>query len=413
VFDKLTLSGYTGKIGEGFDLNKVSELVSAFSNFVGQGSKIALGTDDKKSSEMIKFCVISSLLSGGIEVYDLNKVLTSNLQIYIKEKNLNAGIMIGGFKDDSINGIRFFRNDGLQFLANDMQSLLNIYHLKKYNFSKWDSLGKVLNIKDAKETYFKKLTKVFPENEKIKDKKIKIDGGCNIINEYFKTGAKIYGFKIVKKGEDISFEINTDGSVSEIKIKNKKISTEKIFAFVVKLLSDKCKKVVTNFSSSFVLKEISGIEILETKAGMENIAEKVLNEMADIGGEGCGSVLFPDFVYGYDAFATSIFILSFLTKGVDILNILNSIPDYFYYKKMIKVNPYESYQILNLLYNYLNKKYKVIKVDGLKVIDKNLWITIRQSGSEDVIRIISQAKEKKRVLSLIKDIEKNIKKFME
>ncbi len=410
MFDKLTLSGYRGKIGAGFDLNKVSELVSAFSNFIGQGSKVALATDDKKSSEMIKYCIISSLLAGGIEIYDLNKVLTSNLQIYIKEKNLNAGIMIGGFKDDAINDIRFFRQDGLQFLANDMQSMLNIYHLKKYNFSKWDSLGKVVTINDVKEIYFKKLAEAFSEVEKIKNKKIKIDGACNIIKEYFKTGAEKYGFSIVKKGEDISFEINTEGSIQEIKIKNKKISTEKILPFVIKLMSDKCKKVITNFSSSFALKEISGIEISETKAGMENIAEKVLNEMADTGGEGCGSVLFPDFVYGYDAFATSIFILCSLTQKTDILK---SIPDYFYYKKMINVNPYESYQIINLLYNYLNKKYKVIKTDGLKIIDKNFWITVRQSGSKDVIRIISQAKKKNKVLSLIKDIEKNIKKFME
>ncbi len=416
MFDKLSLSGYRGKIGEGFDLIKVSELLSAFSVYTGEGSKIAIGMDKKISSNMIKSCIISCLIAGGNEIYDTGVVTTANLQLFIKEKRLNAGIMIGGFGNEDINGIRFFRGDGLQLNENEMQGVLNIYHLKRYDFSKWDKLGKVITVNYAKEIYFDHLMKAFPGIVNIiKDKKfkIKITGTYNNIKEYFQIGSKKFGFKIVKNNADVIFEINSDGSLSMIKIKDKEIDSYNILPFIILMSSEKIKKVVTNFSSSFMLKDIDNIELIETKAGMANISEKVLNEMADLGGEGCGSILFPEFVYGYDVFATSILILALLAKEKELDKIINSIPDYFYYKKMIKLKSENINNVMYNLRNQLNKKYRIIKADGIKISDKDYWITIRPSNTEDVIRIIGQAKKKEKIKKVIKAIEKSIKKIME
>lgn len=417
MFEKLNLSGYRAKPGFDFDLNKVSELAQAFATYTGEGQKVALGADKKKSSAMIKYCVISSLIAGGVEIYDLGECTTAQLQIFVSEKKLKAGIMIGGFSPEEVNGIRFFRNDGMQFSPAEMQIVLNIYFLKKFIFSKWDKLGKIIKTNEQREIYLKKIKEVIPEIKSLKDLKLKIGVKGNAYASIDCLGEVLEksGLKINNKNPDILVQINSDNAIDFIEINNKVLNQIKIIWLVVKILSSQKKiRVVSNTSLSEAIRKIDNVEIIETKAGMQSIAETVLNEMADIGIEGCGSILFPEFFFGYDAVFTFLFLLKEILKGNDFVNELKQFSEYIQIKKFISINPEIANCVLVDLKRTLNKKYKIETLDGIKIKNKDMWVTVRISNNENFIRIISEyknKKDKKIIDNIEKFITKTVKKY--
>jgi phosphomannomutase/phosphoglucomutase len=417
MFEKLSLSGYRAKPGFDFDLNKVSELVQAFATYIGEGQKVAIGIDKKKSSPMIKYCILSSLIAGGLEVYDLGECTTAQLQIFVSEKKLKAGIMVGGFSPEEVNGIRFFRNDGMQFSNAEMQIVLNIYFLKKFVLSKWDKLGKVVKTNEHRDIYLKRIKKVIPEIEKLRDLKIKIGikGNAQTSIECLEELLKESGLKINNKKPDILVQINSDNAIDFIKINNKVLNQIKIIWLIVRTLSKQKKiKVVSNTGLSQSIREIEKTEIIETKAGMQFIAETVLNEMADIGIEGCGSVLFPEFLFGYDAVFTFMFLLASVLKDIDLEEELKQFSEYNQIKKFISIKPEIANCVLNELKMFLNKKYKIETMDGIKIKNKDMWVTVRISNNENFIKILSEYKNKKdkKLIDVIeKFINKSVNKY--
>src|SRR5260221_13270244 len=104
-----------------------------------------------------------------------------------------------------------------------------------------------------------------------------------------------------------------------------------------------CRKgnTVSNMSSTKALKELTikhGGEYFPSSVGEVNVVNKMKKENAVIGGEGNGGIIVPDFHYGRDALiGIGLFLTHFANSGKSLKLFLSTFPDYFIFKKKIKI----------------------------------------------------------------------------
>ena len=121
-----------------------------------------------------------------------------------------------------------------------------------------------------------------------------------------------------------------------------------------------------------------------------------------IGGEGNGGVILPRIHYARDGIAAIVLLLEYLAEtNESISKLASNLPNYYIIKRKLKASRVD----FSLLKTKLKKEFKGAKfnfLDGIKVDLNKSWIHIRHSGTEPVIRIITEAKTKREAEDLYK-----------
>ncbi|GAG82840.1 unnamed protein product, partial [marine sediment metagenome] len=104
--------------------------------------------------------------------------------------------------------------------------------------------------------------------------------------------------------------------------------------------------------------------------------------------------------YARDGIAAIALLLDYLTDTNEpVSELANKLPHYY----MVKEKQAFAGQDFSLIKNKLEEQFKPESLDfldGVKITLEDGWIHIRPSGTEPVIRIITEAKTKKRAESL-------------
>jgi phosphomannomutase/phosphoglucomutase len=132
---------------------------------------------------------------------------------------------------------------------------------------------------------------------------------------------------------------------------------------------------------------------------------KVLQEKDGIFGcEENGGMIFPDFVWGRDGAMACAWILHIMaTKQKTISELLAELPPYYQVKTKIKVDPEKKEKILNKIDEITSREQNRITIDGFKVIfDDGSWVLIRPSGTEPLIRVFAESRDKEKAEKLVK-----------
>lgn len=161
--------------------------------------------------------------------------------------------------------------------------------------------------------------------------------------------------------------------------------------------------VVANLSTSLVVEDATratGGRFLRAPVGEANVARMIVSEGALIGGEGNGGVILPSLHVGRDAPAGVALILHLLAReGRTVSAIVDGAPRY----TIVKAKAPRGKEIAPV-YAALKSRFSDAEPDerdGLRLAWPDRWLHVRPSGTEPIIRFISEAPTREAAESLI------------
>jgi len=170
------------------------------------------------------------------------------------------------------------------------------------------------------------------------------------------------------------------------------------------VLKHKKGPVVTNLSTSLVVEDAvtrSGSTLTRAPVGEINVASRMREMKAVVGGEGNGGVILSEMHLGRDAPVGIALILQLLTELDKPLSaIVAELPRYSIVKDKLD-RPKAS---LDSVYAALRDAFPDASADtqdGLRLAWKDKWLHARTSGTEPIVRVIAEAPTEKDARSLV------------
>ncbi|MBD3351605.1 MAG: phosphoglucosamine mutase [Candidatus Lokiarchaeota archaeon] len=404
------------------------------------GGKVIVGRDIRTTALPIELAVNSGLVSTGCKVLTIGTVTTPTVAMAMKFLGADCGIMItASHNTPEYIGLKLWNPSGLAFRPIQEETIEKIYDSQHFKTVEWDKIGTITNIPDINELHVNEILKLLELGSKQRPEVI-IDPGNGSSYEIAPLLMKKLGCKFatlnsnpdgtfpgrlseptsknleklisfIKATDTVDFGIALDGDADRVIFidgNGKVIEPIRMLAFLSKqlLLKDpptngRTYKIVTPINSSSVLesvvKPVWG-EVVRSEVGDAKVAIKMQKIRAIIGGENCGTYIWPKFHLGPDSLvtiATVVEILSHTTKSFT--ELISEIPEFLFLRKEFPL--IEDIPLTKKHYTSIEKNVKEwLKSEGYHDIKTNMldgvrldfsdgWVMIRRSGTSPIIRI--------------------------
>ncbi|MBD3351194.1 MAG: hypothetical protein GF364_06885 [Candidatus Lokiarchaeota archaeon] len=465
----ITPSGMRGEFGKVLTLEVILRFTKSYGLWMGKNSEVIVGRDTRNSSIIISNVIISALNAVGIDVIDVGVCPTPAILHYKRKHNIDgAAIISGSHNPPKDNGIKFLSRTHT-FLGKKELNEINEFFLYKDDLSaeNWQDLG-TINEREIIADYLNALkeelnTDIFSSNKL----KVVIDPGagagtnvtskilkslhCNVfeINEKFidypnfprpiepiKPHLDKLSEEIQKRKADVGFAHDCDADrVALVGATGKVYPEDIIIILVIRYILQRHAEsenpakiiIVTNSASSLMFEKVAeqfNAEIIRTPVGERHLATKMNNLIDDnpglliFGGEGSsGGLMYPRFNNARDGIFAACLVcelLCYYQKSID--ELVEELPRFFTTRIKIKTAGLAVNEVLAKIKQNLSEKkveYEIIDRD-IKILnmENEEWTLIHPSNTEPVIRIITEARIKKRADTLCGKMSELIKNYI-
>jgi phosphomannomutase len=154
--------------------------------------------------------------------------------------------------------------------------------------------------------------------------------------------------------------------------------------------------VVTNLSTTRAVDDVAaqfGAAVVRTPVGEINVARKMKELGAVIGGEGSGGVIYPPVHLGRDALAGIPLVLQLLAEhGGTMSDLKATLPIYSISKGKVDVTALDPDRVIDAVRRSLDSGARINTEDGLRIDYPDHWLHLRKSNTEPIVRIIAEAR---------------------
>lgn len=208
-------------------------------------------------------------------------------------------------------------------------------------------------------------------------------------------------------GADIGFAVDPDvDRLALVSDEGKAVGEDYTLALAARLvLRHRPGPIVTNLSTSLLVDAVArdaGVEVVRAPVGEVNVAVRMRELNAPIGGEGNGGVILPEVHLGRDAPIGAALLLQLLTEeGRPLSAIVGSLPRYVIVKDKLD-RPNAS---LDTVYAALRTAFTDAEVDtqdGLRLSWPDRWVHVRPSGTEPIVRVIAEGPDEDAARELVR-----------
>lgn len=400
---------------------KVGRYIAQYPN--GKKNKIILARDSRVSGDLLAHSLIAGMLASGGDVYYLDLSTTPSISYLVEAEDFDYGIMISASHNPYYdNGIKIFNKKG-EKLENEVEHLIEDYidSIKDYlPLAKNEDLGKLVDGNYLKEKYLSFLASKARNldglnvlfdcaNGSASDlgpilfKKLNINAtfihnapnGLNINDRCGSTHLQDL-IEHVKNGHyDIAFAFDGDADRLMCVAKDGTVvdGDRTIYLNALDMKKNKSlhdNKVVITVMSNLGLKKAlqrENIDIIEVGVGDKYVQAALRDKHLSLGGEQSGHVIFLDDLNTGDGMLTAIKIMNIYKNDNQLFNYsLESMKIYPQDLKNIVVTNKEAIMSNNGLKQLIELKEKELDGDGR--------ILVRPSGTEPLIRVMCEAKNK-------------------
>ncbi len=403
--------------------------------------KIAVARDTRHGAEMIEHAIVSGLESLGNEVYRLGIVPLPIFARYVADFMDGGIIVTGSHTPPNILGIVAVDSLGRD-IPRDVAREIEKKMEEKIDYAPWDRI-KDTQFDDAVEHYMR-----FIESKAkgLEGYKILVDpangAGAGVIDRILENlGMDVVCINCNRKpipdrpseprrenlkelqniSKKFDLGIGTDVDADRVLFASSgKVYSEDVIGaiFAREYAKD---KIVTPINSSSLIEKVAkeyGFQVIYCPVGPPEIAEYILKHNASYGYEETGKYIFPPDTLWGDSILSTVNLLKIMNlRGLTLEELAKEFPQYHQVKEKIPVAREIKREVVKRIGDYLqNNPPKgvrgIIRVDGVKMIYEDAWLLIRASGTEDVIRIFSDAPSEKEARELVEQGKKIVRKFI-
>jgi len=425
----------------------VTALGKAFGFYIinNGGKEIAIGRDNRPSSERISKNLIDGIISTGLDVVDVGLVPTPVLYYAVNTLDVDGGVMVtASHNPPEFNGFKLLNKKDALF-GEQIQEIRKI--IEEGEFPSGD--GK-LSEKNVDEEYVGEIKKRIKLKKKLKvvldcgngtagPMAVKVLGeiGAEIVPLYCEmdgsfpnhlpdpTQEKLMQDLIARvKKENADLGIGIDGDGDRIGV----VTAKGEIVWGDKLLALYSREVLKNNPGATIVFEVKCSQLLPEeierlggkplmyKTGHSLIKAKMKEIEAKLAGEMSGHMFFADNWFGFDdAIYSGARLLQILSGSERNLGeIIGEMPKY-YSSPEIRLDCADDvkFKVVEKLREIFKEKHEVIDIDGARVLFGDGWGLVRASNTQPKIIVRYEAKSEERLEEIRGIMESELKKFKE
>jgi len=427
--------GLAGEKLNAFMVMKLAMSAGIYFRKNAKTNKILVGKDTRRSGYMIENAIVSGLTAIGYNVIQIGPMPTPAIAFLTENMRCDAGIMITASHNPFYdNGIKFFDNNGSKLCAEgerEIEEIFNDMDRIEESFAIKKDIGQSKRIDDVIGRYIVLIKNSFPKDLSLVGFRIVVDCANGASYHVAPTIFEELGAEVVPIGiEPNGFNINTncgamhpellskkvietradigialDGDADRIVIVDEKgeiVDGDKLIGALAVYLKSQNKlsknSVVATLMSNQALEEYlkkHNIELKRSNVGDKNVLELMKKIGANFGGEQSGHIIFSDYAKTGDGLVSALqaiaYIVSSGKKTSEAFNIFKLYPQL---QSNIKIS----------------KKIPIDKIEGIKELlkeieAKNMRHLIRYSGTENLMRILLEGRDKRELKEMMKKCE--------
>jgi phosphomannomutase len=438
----VSVSGVRGRVGEALTPEIACQFAAAFGAFsVGRSSSraIVVGRDSRVSGPMFHRAVVSALQSVGADVIDIGMAPTPTVQMAVEHHHAAGGLAITASHNPvEWNALKFIGPTGL-FLDGEEGTAMRAFLDGPVPRATWDTLGQVSTDEAAIDRHIDAILALpFLDVQGIRARQFRValdtchGAGVTIFPKLLEQlGCRVHAINLEAHGrfhrppEPVAENLGeleslvketgavvgfaTDPDVDRLALVSeagRAIGEDYTLALAARvILGRKRGPVVTNLSTSRVVADVAraaGCEVILAPVGEVNVAVKMRDVGAVVGGEGNGGVILPDLHMGRDAPLAAALILQLLHESNGTLSaVVARYPQYRIVKDKLDRPPVP----LDAVYASLREALADAQVDtqdGLRLTWSDRWVHVRPSGTEPIVRVIAEAPTEEQARELVR-----------
>ncbi len=424
----VSISGLRGEVGSTLTPQVIQKYTAAFAKYV-QGGKVVLGRDSRVSGPFVNDLVKGTLVASGCEVVEIGIVPTPTVQLEIEHHRAAGGIAITASHNPiQWNGLKFMGSDGRFLNPEEAGKVYAMADADEQEYKEWSELGSVTPDPGAIDRHIEKAKGIsFVDVEAIRQRRFKVavdtvngaggviipklleELGCEVVAINRETNGRFahtpeplpenltqLGDAVKQHGADLGFAVDPDvDRCAIVDETGTPLGEEYTLAIAAKLVfSKEMGRMAVNMSTSRASEDIAkyyNCMFVRSKVGEINVAEKMKEIDALIGGEGNGGVILPEVHLGRDAPVAVVLTLQMLLEFGGTMSALKaSLPQYEMVKLKVNIGDMQPDKLLTAMAETY-KDQPIDTLDGLKIDFNNSWVHLRKSNTEPIIRVIAEA----------------------
>jgi phosphoglucosamine mutase len=407
----------------------------------GRG-RIVVGKDTRLSGYMLEQAIASGICSMGLDVWLVGPLPTPGIAFITSSMRADAGIVISASHNPyQDNGIKIFSGDGFKLpdeLEYEIETMIlddTIDTMRPVA----GEIGKAHRIDDAVGRYIVFLKNIFPQQHSLDGLKIVVDcahgatyrvapsvfeelgahviscgvdpDGANINKDCGTLYPETLSEQVVAHNAHIGIAFDGDGDrVLFVDDKGNVIDGDATMVILAKFLKEKGQlknetlvaTIQSNMGVEESLKEY-GIRVVRTNVGDRYVLETMLKDGHNLGGEKSGHIVFLDHNTTGDGMVTALKMLHILCEqGVTLAELHEGYKEFPQVEKNVKVKKKKPIEEVKPLKDAISRVEKELGSNGR--------VVVRYSGTEMVLRVMIEGKDKAKVEAYGEEIVETARK---
>jgi phosphoglucosamine mutase len=426
-------SGIRGLYGKEITPELSMRIANAFS-----APSLAIGMDTRETSPLIQKAALAGAMCAGKDAISLGIVPTP-LLAYATLKHKCRGLMVtASHNPPEYNGLKLV-SGGREIGKEEEAKVLSKYEAG-LALSPWDKTGSMLEDAQIAGEYSESiLSKVDGDSISKKKPRVVLDCngaafgitpgvleklGCTVIpmnmqetgfarpSEPSEANLGELCAKVISEGADMGLAHDGDGDrVALIDEKGEFVNMDvQLSLMILHELGGKKGKIISTVESSLIIKDAvaqGGGELKITPVGSTYVGEALEKENAVFGGEPAGEFVYSGGVHVPDGvLGAAKFVEIFAQKG-KISELASSFSPYPMVRE--KYPTKDRKKAMERILEGISIEGEVSNIDGIRVDSDEYWVLIRPSGTEPIIRLTMEAKEKQ----VLEKVHAQAKKLIE
>ncbi len=438
----VSVSGIRGRVGDALTPEVVSRYAAAFGAWsVAQGGSraVVVGRDSRVSGAMFHHIVVGTLQLVGCDVIDIGMTTTPGCQLAVEHHHAAGGLMLSASHNPiEWNALKLIGSSGLFLEASEGLAMRELLETG-IPYATWDHIGEVRSDADVASRHIEAVLAIpYVDVDAIRARRFKValdcvrGAGATIMPALLeRLGCEVVGMNmepdgrfprepepipdnlreferfVASSGADIGFAVDPDvDRLALVSEEGRAVGEDYTLALAARLvLRHRTGPIVTNLSTSLLIDDVAreaGVEAVRAPVGEVNVAVRMRELNAPIGGEGNGGVILPEVHLGRDAPIGAALVLQLLVEEARPLSeIVASLPRYVIVKDKLN-RPDAS---LDTVYSALRAAFSDAVVDtqdGLRLSWSDRWVHVRPSGTEPIVRVIAEGPDEGAARELVR-----------